>query len=189
MTKTDEQWQAYDENCKPVLGLGLTRDEAYSGRLHAASQVWLWRRKSGTIEVLLQLRAGDKKTWPNYWDISAAGHIDLNETPEHAAVRETSEEIGLTIKEEDLSLIFIFHADYTDEGSGARENEWQFTYGVSTVTNKSFKFADGEVAQVKWIALDDLEKATQGKSTRVTKLVPHGDSYYSQLIYYLKQKL
>ncbi|MDB5182548.1 MAG: hydrolase [Candidatus Saccharibacteria bacterium] len=189
MSGPAELWQAYDENCKPVAGVGLTRAEAYGGKLHAASQVWLWRHKDNTIEVLLQLRASDKRTWPSHWDISAAGHIDLNETPRQAAVRETFEEIGLSVKENDLSPMFVFHADYTDEGSGAIENEWQFTYELNLVLNKLFKFADGEVAEVKWISLDDLEKATQGKLTHVNKLVPHGDSYYSQLISYLKQKL
>ena len=55
--------------------------------------------------VLLQKRSKNKKTEPNKWDLSSAGHIDYNETKEEAMVREIKEELGLDVNEDELELI------------------------------------------------------------------------------------
>ena len=39
----------------------------------------------GNKKLLIQKRSSNKKTEPNKWDLSGAGHIDINETPEQAA--------------------------------------------------------------------------------------------------------
>ena len=43
-----------------------------AGDWHRAAHVWLFCQATG--ELLLQQRAACKDSWPNYWDISAAGH-------------------------------------------------------------------------------------------------------------------
>ncbi len=51
-----------------------------------------------------------KKTYPNKFAV-CAGHIDINEEPEMAAIRELEEETGITVKKEDLIKIdneFLF---------------------------------------------------------------------------------
>ena len=55
--------------------------------------------------LLIQKRAVTKKDEPNKWDLSGAGHIDVNETPKRAAVREIYEELGIKVEEDDLKLI------------------------------------------------------------------------------------
>ena len=55
--------------------------------------------------VLLQKRSKNKKTEPNKWDLSSAGHIDYKETKEEAMVREIKEELGLIVHEDELELI------------------------------------------------------------------------------------
>ena len=55
--------------------------------------------------LLIQQRSSNKKTEPNKWDLSGAGHIDVDETPEQAAVRELFEETGINIEIEELKLI------------------------------------------------------------------------------------
>lgn len=101
-----ELWQLYDEQGRPVIGKGSTKDDVFGkALLHGASHVWIWRHKGNKIQILLQKRAADKRTWPNYYDISAAGHIDLGEDPITAAVRETKEEIGHDVPDTDLRFI------------------------------------------------------------------------------------
>ena len=103
-----ELWQLYDEQGNALSGEGSTKEQVFSkGLLHGASHVWIWHRINDVYEVLLQKRAVNKRTWPNRYDISAAGHIDLGETPIAAALRETKEEIGLVINETDLKHIGI----------------------------------------------------------------------------------
>lgn len=85
----DELWQLYDEQGRVLKDKGAKRDDVFgNGILHGASHVWIWRKDNGTLEILLQKRAPNKRTWPNRYDVSAAGHIDLGETPLDAALRE-----------------------------------------------------------------------------------------------------
>ena len=56
-------------------------------------------------KLLLQKRASNKKTEPDKWDLSGAGHIDIDETPEQAAVRELFEETGVKVEIDELKLI------------------------------------------------------------------------------------
>lgn len=55
--------------------------------------------------LLIQKRSSNKTTEPNKWDLSGAGHIDADETPEQAAVRELFEETGIEIEIQELKLI------------------------------------------------------------------------------------
>ena len=55
--------------------------------------------------LLIQKRSKNKKDEPNKWDLSSAGHIDINETAKQAAIREIFEEIGIKVDENELILI------------------------------------------------------------------------------------
>lgn len=46
-------------------------------------------------KLYLQQRSLSKDVQPGKWDSSVAGHIDLDETPVEAAIREAGEELGL----------------------------------------------------------------------------------------------
>ena len=54
---------------------------------------------------ILMQRRGSKQTYPNFWDVSVAGHISSGETIHQGAIREIKEEIGLTILHNDLEFI------------------------------------------------------------------------------------
>jgi len=51
----------------------------------------------GRVELLLQLRAADKDTYPGRWDVSAAGHIAAGDASADTAGRELAEELGLSL--------------------------------------------------------------------------------------------
>ena len=55
-------------------------------------------------KILLLLRSGKNRWKPNRWG-PPGGHIDLGEDAIQAAVRETFEETGLTVKGVDLELL------------------------------------------------------------------------------------
>ena len=58
--------------------------------------------------LLIQKRTESKKSFPGYWDMSAAGQVDAGESGPEGARRETLEELGLDydITEKDL---FVTH--------------------------------------------------------------------------------
>ena len=72
------------------------------GNFHRTAHIWIINNKK---ELLLQKRSASKKSHPNCWDISAAGHIRSGESVMDGALRELKEELGVETKEEDLQYI------------------------------------------------------------------------------------
>ncbi len=181
MTGDDELWQGYDELGLPTQTPVTKPNARNKGDLHGASHVWVWRESTHGVELLLQRRAADKPTWPGYYDISAAGHIDLGETPLETALRETEEEIGLKVATESLKSIGAYRINYVDETSGFQENEFQFIYLYQMADTDELIFNDGEVDDVWWVGLDDFRKLIKDRDQN-KKVVPHGDGYYTMLL-------
>jgi isopentenyl-diphosphate delta-isomerase len=172
-----ELWQLYDEQGRQLAGQGCNKDDGYSkGLLHGSAHVWLWRLRNGKAEVLLQLRAPGKRTWPNCYDISAAGHIDLGEAPLQAGLREMREEIGLTLPETDLALIGV-NRETIVTPTGAIENELEWVYLVDGTAIGHFELEDGEVTSMHWIPLETFKaEHTNGH------YVPHEPQYFALVI-------
>ncbi len=62
MSSMSEQLQLYDEQGRALQGQGASKTVVHGqGLLHGGSHVWIWRIKDGTIEILLQKRAGQKE--------------------------------------------------------------------------------------------------------------------------------
>lgn len=175
-----ELWQLYSEQGEPLPGQGAAKADVFNnGTLHAASHVWMWRRTDHGPEVLLQKRASHKMTWPDCYDISAAGHIDLGETPLQAALRESKEEIGLEIPPAKLQLFSVYRA-HLRASKDAVENEFQWLYILEiTEDAQQFTMQAKEVSSVEWKPLADFTTETRGVSE---DYVPHGELYYDTVI-------
>ncbi len=181
----NELWQAYDEQGQPIPGRGLTKPEARSGMLHGASHVWLWRQKSANAEqteFLLQKRADTVSTWPGYYDVSAAGHINTGEQPLTAAIRETREEIGVAVEPSDLRLLFVYRQRLEVPSNGMIENEFQWVYGLRVQSDETLDYADGEVESATWIDAEELDALISGEDKTSILIVPHGGVYFSNLL-------
>lgn len=177
--RDEELWQAYNELGEPVTGQSITKLQAREGALHAASHLWIWRGKGDGIEVLLQQRAKDKLTWPGYFDISAAGHVDFGETAVRTTVRETQEELGYNVDPASMRLLFVHRQYVVDETSGVIENEFQWVYGLKLKQPVTFTHADGEVDATVWMKLPELQALIDGRTDH--RIVPHGDAYFASL--------
>ena len=179
MGHDDELWQAYTKSGEPVTQ-PLTKAKAGTGILHGASHVWIWRRGSHGLEMLLQRRAPDKLTWPNHLDISAAGHIDFGESPLGALLREAQEEIGLKLDTASVELLFV-HRAYLQAGAGIIENEFQWVYGYESTEEMQLTFADGEVVTAEWLPFKEFRELVRGASSQY-QIVQHGDVYFMNLM-------
>lgn len=96
---SDEKIDVYDEN---LMSLGtILRSEAHKrGAWHRTIHCWIYRSGDPGY-VLFQKRGRNKALFPNFLDITAAGHYLSGEGPKEG-VRELLEEIGLNVKIEDL---------------------------------------------------------------------------------------
>ena len=72
-----------------------TRGEVHARNLlHRAVHVFVFNKHG---DLLLQKRSLLKDTCPGLWDSSVSGHLDSGEGYESAAIRELSEEMGITV--------------------------------------------------------------------------------------------
>ena len=182
----DELVQLYDGQGRPIPGKGGTKDQIYGGILHGSAHVWIYRKVNGQTELLLQKRAKDKQTWPERYDISAAGHVDLGEDPLLTALRETKEEIGLDIKESDLYCIGL-HRAYMVSPAKLIDNEFQWVYLLKLEKEFDFKLQVEEVESLEWMTLKQFEQEI--KENHITKkYVPHSEPYFGNLINAIKRE-
>ena len=178
----NQWWQEYNESGSPI-GQALNGERAATGVLHGSSHVWIWRHRNDVVEILLQRRARQKRTWPGLWDISAAGHMDYGETPLEAALRETTEELGLALKQEELKLLFVHRQYFVSEVDPVTiENEFQFVYGIQLDAEIEFVMQPGEVDAVQWVNVAACKQMIENG-----EIVPQGDAYFVPLFTQLER--
>jgi isopentenyl-diphosphate delta-isomerase len=100
--ETEEQYDVLDENGNKT-GEVLPKSVVHERELrHASVFIWIYNNNS---EILLQHRSKDKKSFPNVWDVSVAGHISAGDEPLETAVREIEEEVGLKVSPSELKQV------------------------------------------------------------------------------------
>ena len=147
----------FDYNNNPTGEIKEKIQAHEDGKFHRTAHVWIMNDKK---ELLLQKRSATKKTHPNFWDISGAGHIRAGETVIEGAIRELKEELGVEAKEEDLQYIATIKST-----KNPKNMEFQYVYLLNS--NKEIEeyiFEDNEVSEVKYVFYKDLEKMVEEKA-------------------------
>ena len=157
------------------------RDEDEAHRLglwHQSSHVWIYTEKGN---VLLQQRALEKRVYPGLWDISAAGHVQKGESPRPTAMRETVEELGLTLNPNRLEPAGIRKVSELLCTVGWSNNEFchLFFYKMADGESIHIKLNQKEVAAIRFIPLKMFRTEVINK-TIASRYVPHG-AYYLEI--------
>lgn len=157
----------FDENNNPI-GQVKEKEKAHEdGDFHRTVHIWIINNNN---ELLLQRRSPNKKSHPNCWDISGAGHIRAGETVINGAIRELKEELGVEAKENDFEYIATIK-------STENPKNMEFGYVYLLRCNKKIKeyvFEDNEVAEVKYIFYKELEIMVE---ERVEGLLIHEEEF------------
>lgn len=125
-----------DENDN-IIGTEERKVIHEKGLLHREVHVWFVTPNN---EIIFQHRSKTKDTLPDLLDISVAGHVEIGDSYEEAAVREVEEETGVKIKESDLRLI----------GKIRRDSEDKRTETNNSIFEKMFIFTyKGDISDLK----------------------------------------
>lgn len=157
------------------------------GLLHNTAHLWLYTKNG---DILLSQRSSKKLICPLLWDVSVAGHIDAGETPEQACVRETFEEIGLTIKETELKKIGVFKC-FQSYINGITDNEFHNTFIAELkVPISQLTPQEEEVEALKLIQLNSFEDLINTIETNNSNhLIPSNKAYYQIVLEKIKESL
>lgn len=105
--------------------------------------VWIWIINDKS-EILVQKRALTKKNSPGKWDMPSAGHIAAGESITESCIRETREELGLYVNQDN----FIFLKQFVNQKG------WELVQVFLLKNNtkvENMKLQKEEVEQVKWL--------------------------------------
>lgn len=170
MNQDSEMLEVYTEDNKRKIGIADRGVVHYFNLWHREIACWIINEKN---EILIQRRSPLKKQYPNMLSITA-GHIDLNETPINATLREIEEELGIkNVKANELISIGIFKAKNI--------NNYHFKYVYLLKTNKKLEeltMQESEVSELLYIKLEELENMLKIPNNDIT----FAKQYYTPII-------
>ncbi|ALJ03673.1 hydrolase [Pseudalgibacter alginicilyticus] len=180
----DEYIDIVDANGVPTGTTELKSIIHQKGYYHNTAHVWFYT-KNGS--VLLSQRSAKKTICPLMWDVSVAGHIDAGETVKQAAIRETKEEIGLTISENHLKKIGVFEC-FQNYDNGIMDNEFHNTFIAELkVPISELIIQEEEVEALKLISLFEFEKLIKTITNNGNHFVPSNKTYYEFILKEIKK--
>lgn len=148
MEHPGEIWQELDYNGEKLGGIVPAELDEDKVKRFSSVAIMLYRYKDGEVEYLFQHRSKFLKGNPDKWDVSAGGHVNLDEERIKAVVRETHEEIGISIKPEELEFAGVYL-------------RWKIMVGLYfydwTGLEDDFSFDDKEVEEVKWVKYSEFK--------------------------------
>ncbi|TDU40275.1 isopentenyldiphosphate isomerase [Gelidibacter sediminis] len=148
------------------------------GYYHNTAHVWLY---NDNAEILLAQRSATKVIYPLLWDISVAGHVDAGETIAQAAIRETWEEIGLEITEQQLLKIGVYDC-FQSYPNGIVDNEFHHTFIAKiTCSINDLTLDPKEVQQVKFVSIPEFLELLSNSANN-SHFVQSNTAYYLEVI-------
>lgn len=113
--------------------------------------IWI---TDGSGHIFLTRRSMEKSYAPGKWE-NPAGHVQAGEGPVHAVIRELFEETGITVREEQITLLGCSCTwPYLGRDFGVRMD----------VDLRDVRFQKGETCGAKWVTFDEFaEMARAGE--------------------------
>jgi isopentenyldiphosphate isomerase len=124
------------------------------GLLHQEVHVYFVTPKK---EIIFQHRAKDKDTFPDLLDATVGGHVEIGQSYEETAVKESEEETGVKIDKKDLIFINKFKKYLKDDATAkinyAFQSEYLYIYRGDI---KDLKIEEGKAVGFEVWSIDKL---------------------------------
>lgn len=149
----DELIDVLTEDGTPT-GKTSTKYEIYQhGYWHRSVHIWIINENQ---ELLVQKRNPCKKTYPNLWAISSAGHVLAGETSKDAAIRELKEELGIDVSSDELEFLFTVKRNQNVSDSHLRVIDDVYLLHRDLDVDKT-KVQVEELTDIKYVYYEYLE--------------------------------
>lgn len=133
-----EYWDLYNKDRIKINRLHKRGEPLKKDTYHIVVNVWIVNSNN---EVLLAQRHPQKELWGGLWECSASGAVIAGEDSLQGALRETKEELGITLQSSEAVLL----------ESIIRQNDFRETYlFVKDISVESLALHPEEVIGAKW---------------------------------------
>lgn len=143
-----ELWDVYDINRKPI-GKVIDRhsdERLKEGEYHLVAEGIIINAEG---KILLSKRSKFKNKYPNMWE-ATCGSCIKGENSLQTILRELREELGIIFNESDA----IFYKTLRDDNAKDFKDIWIFRKDLEI---KNLRYTDGEVADSKWVTIEEFE--------------------------------
>ena len=162
------------ENTGKSKERGKTKETEY----RKACFVWIINSEN---KILVQQRSKTRKHYPNLWAATSGGGLS-GETSIQSMLRELKEELGLNIKEKELTFI----------GTYKRVNDFVDTYLLEKdIDVNDVTIQPEEVQNVKWMSIYHFEKLIargEASDTSFGLFKNYYDNYYKRTVEFIDGK-
>jgi len=142
------------------------------GDWHRATHVWI---VTPDDRILLQRRSVRKENNPGLWDVSAAGHVSAGENLLESALREVQEELGLTLRSDELRHIATLRESCVLNHGTYFDNELHEIFIVRRAVDlRELVLQPEEVDEAALVTIDEFRERVVRHDTT---LVPHDEEY------------
>lgn len=128
---TESYFDVFDENEQPTGTTASYTDVHHKGLWVRGVHVILY---TPDYEIVMQKRAPSMKYMPDKVEVSVGGGVDAGETPEQAAIRETREEFGITLRPGDLR--FLGRTKFNHRSKGQLHRNFIYSYAACIPKDK-----------------------------------------------------
>ncbi|MBO1512557.1 NUDIX hydrolase [Metabacillus bambusae] len=202
----NEQLKIFDKDGKQQ-GVATRKEVHKKGYWHETFHCWFISSEEGNNHLYFQLRSAAKKDYPGLLDVTAAGHLLVNESI-HDGIREVREELGLNLSINDLFSLDVIKDCLVGEEFFDNEFCHVFLYEYQHRFN-DFNLQKEEVSGIvkvkvidfqelwfgnkKDILVEGFEVKESGEHVKIQKLVtkqgfvPHEDSYIERVLDLIKK--
>ena len=132
-----------------------TREECHKkGLWHRAVYAFIINDEG---DILLQRRSGNKKLWPNMWDVTVGGHVKTGEFGRQALIRECKEELGIEINDNDIKYL-VGSTSINEQGDIINKHYNECYLITKNIDMSDIVLQKEEVSEVRYFSKDELLK-------------------------------
>ncbi len=151
------------------------------------NKAWQRTLPAKIVSACIALKSDDKvlmvkAIYKDHWTFPS-GIVDANESPMTAALRETQEEIGITIDPAEIDLLTVIYT----QGKDGYLDRFNFVFILDQFTDDgSFVLQPDEIEKVEWVGLHEIAEYSKNKGSysNIQRLLTNGinDEHYIEVL-------